>query len=54
MTGRHVVRLVEAELRSVRRLVAGAVEETDLLEQRLQLVLQAADDLHKGWTHLRI
>lgn len=42
------------ELRRIGGLVIGAVEETDIPETRVQLILYAADDLNKGWTHLRI
>lgn len=45
------MQLVDVELG---RLVVCAVEETDLPERWLQLLLYAANDLHKGWTHLRI
>lgn len=49
-----VVHLVQVEVWGIGRLVISTVEKTDLFERWLQLILYAADDLHKGWTHLGI
>lgn len=49
----HVLK-VHVELLALRRFVLLAVEEGDLLESRMQVLLDHLDDLVEGGPHLRV